>query len=346
MSTILLIEDNLEMRENTAEILELAGYDVLTAEDGKIGVRHAQTHHPNLIICDIMMPELDGYGVLYMLNKQEATASIPFIFLTAKAEMSDLRRGMNLGADDYLTKPYDETELLEAVEMRLKKQQQEHEQEEATQLRLEAPQSIGDMVGDRKKRSFAKKETIYRESDYANYLYYIEEGLVKLMKSDDYGKELVTDLYGPGSCFGHNGLLQSEAYPETAIALSDVTLVAIPRQDFLQELQDNPSIANHVIRTLASSVREREERMLQMAYAPVREKVANTLLLLEKRLTKATGTSPEIAISREDLAGIAGTATESLIRMLSEFKEDGYIQVESRKIKIIDQTGLRNLASQ
>lgn len=121
MKKILLIEDNAEVRENTAEILELANYTVFTAPNGKIGVELARKQQPDLIICDIMMPELDGYGVLHLLGKNPSTAGIPFIFLTAKSEKDDFRKGMNLGADDYLTKPYDDLTLLDAIEMRLKK---------------------------------------------------------------------------------------------------------------------------------------------------------------------------------------------------------------------------------
>src|ERR1041385_1736007 len=121
MKTILIIEDNRDVRENTAEILELAGYRVLQAENGKLGVEVAQSMKPDLIICDIMMPVLDGYGVIHLLSKNQETASIPFIFLTAKAERSDFRKGMEMGADDYVTKPFDDIELLNAVESRLKK---------------------------------------------------------------------------------------------------------------------------------------------------------------------------------------------------------------------------------
>ena len=121
MKKILLIEDNTEIRENTGEILSLANYEVITAPNGKIGVTLAQEQNPDLIICDIMMPELDGYGVLHILSKKTETAQIPFIFLTAKTERSDVRKGMELGADDYLTKPFDDTELLNAVETRLHK---------------------------------------------------------------------------------------------------------------------------------------------------------------------------------------------------------------------------------
>ena len=110
MKNILLIEDNLEIRENTAEILELANYKVTTAENGKIGVQSALQQKPDLIVCDVMMPELDGYGVLHLVNKNPDLIGIPFIFLTAKAERTDFRKGMEMGADDYITKPFDDLE--------------------------------------------------------------------------------------------------------------------------------------------------------------------------------------------------------------------------------------------
>src|SRR5919107_6087100 len=121
MKTILVIDDNNDLRENTAEILELAGYKTYTAANGKIGVDLAVKEKPALIVCDIMMPELDGYGVLHLLRKHTETQTIPFIFLTAKTERSDFRKGMEMGADDYVTKPFDDSELLSAVEARLKR---------------------------------------------------------------------------------------------------------------------------------------------------------------------------------------------------------------------------------
>ena len=121
MTHLLLIEDNKEIRENTAEILELAGYNVRSAENGKLGVEQALKERPDLIICDIMMPVLDGYGVLHLLNKNPELTGIPFIFLTAKSERGDFRKGMEMGADDYITKPFSDIELLSAIESRLKK---------------------------------------------------------------------------------------------------------------------------------------------------------------------------------------------------------------------------------
>src|SRR3954452_19104321 len=106
-NTILVIDDNNDIRENTAEILDLAGYKAFTAENGKIGVEIAIREKPSVIVCDIMMPELDGYGVLHLLRKNPETRHIQFIFLTAKAEKSDFRKGMEMGADDYITKPFE-----------------------------------------------------------------------------------------------------------------------------------------------------------------------------------------------------------------------------------------------
>jgi len=121
MKRILLIEDDTILRENTAELLELSNFKVRTASNGKLGVIAAKAYLPHVILCDIMMPELDGYGVLDVLSKDEKTNCIPFIFLSAKTEHEDIRKGMELGADDYLTKPFKESELIGAIKSRLAK---------------------------------------------------------------------------------------------------------------------------------------------------------------------------------------------------------------------------------
>ncbi|MGQ0739090.1 MAG: response regulator transcription factor, partial [Bacteroidota bacterium] len=121
MISVLVIDDNPDIRDNTAEILQLAGYRTFTAENGKKGVEVALQEKPDVIVCDIMMPELDGYGVLHLLKKNSDTEHIPFVFLTAKTERSDFRKGMEMGADDYITKPFEDIELLNAIEVRLKK---------------------------------------------------------------------------------------------------------------------------------------------------------------------------------------------------------------------------------
>src|SRR6187431_2678695 len=189
MKKILLIEDNLEVRENTEEILTLANYEVLTAANGKIGVELAQQEKPDLILCDVMMPELDGYGVLHILNSDPETAHIPFIFLTAKADKNDLRMGMNLGADDYITKPFEGHDLLKVVEIRLKKNES---------LKANVKNDLYDvntffnkarelkefqkLSENRPTRIFKKKEFVFMEGQSPSDLYFIISGEVKTYK--------------------------------------------------------------------------------------------------------------------------------------------------------------------
>ncbi|MCD8486081.1 MAG: EAL domain-containing protein [Desertifilum sp.] len=123
MKLILVIEDEQAIRSNMLKLLTLSGFQAIGAENGRMGVQMAQVYLPDLVLCDIMMPDLDGYEVLNTLRQQPETAMIPFIFLSAKAERSDLRYGMNLGADDYVTKPFTSRELLEAIKARLAKQE-------------------------------------------------------------------------------------------------------------------------------------------------------------------------------------------------------------------------------
>jgi DNA-binding NarL/FixJ family response regulator len=122
MQSILLIEDHAPMRRTLATALEMEGFEVLTAENGRIGIALAHSELPDLIICDVMMPEVDGYSVLQQLRAHRPTATTPFIFLTAKGEKPDIRAGMNMGADDYLTKPAVKSELLAAIRARFERE--------------------------------------------------------------------------------------------------------------------------------------------------------------------------------------------------------------------------------
>ena len=129
MKRILVIEDEPEMRRNISALLRYHEYQPIEAENGRTGVELARREKPDLILCDVMMPELDGYGVLQALQQDAGLALIPFIFLTAKGDKDALRSGMNLGADDYLTKPVANADLVQAIEARLRRSQQHSKRE-------------------------------------------------------------------------------------------------------------------------------------------------------------------------------------------------------------------------
>ncbi|GAB3543888.1 response regulator [Spirosoma fluminis] len=350
MKTILLIEDNADIRENTAEILELAGYRVLTAENGKLGVEQALADRPDLIICDIMMPVLDGYGVLHIVNKNPELSGIPFIFLTAKSERVDFRRGMELGADDYLTKPFDDTELLSAIEGRLNRFEKvapavrsdyNLDREGLTQFLNDARTTGGleSLSADRKVHRVAKKQFIYTEGDEPTRLYFLKSGRIKAMRTNADGKELVTGIYGAGEFFGYLPLLEETNYTDSAVTLDDSELIYIPRADFQQLLTARPEVSRQFIQLLAGRVSEREQQLLGMAYGSLRRRVADALLRLHTM--QSDGEAAPIQLSRDDLAAVVGTATESLIRTLSEFKQDGLIEVSTAGIRIVQPDKLR-----
>ena len=350
MKTILLIEDNVDVRENTAEILELANYKVLQAENGKLGVEIAQKMKPDLIICDIMMPVLDGYGVIHLLNKSNETASIPFIFLTAKSERLDYRKGMEMGADDYISKPFDDIELLNAVESRLRKKEI---------LKTEFSKNIDGLydfldeikkVDDLKKISvdkriklYKKKEIIFSEGNIPNYLYFVAKGKVKTYKAHQYGKEFITNLYTAGEFFGYTVLLEQLPYSETAEALDDAEVCLIPKEDFYLLMNSNVSVMKVFVKMLTDNILEKEKQLVNLAYSSVRKRVADALILLQNRFENNKNENFTISISRDDLANIVGTATESLIRTLSDFKEENMIAIKGSNITIVDFQKLKQL---
>ena len=350
MSSILLIEDNLDVRENTAEILELAGYHVTTAVDGKDGIQKAQLHKPDLIICDIMMPVLDGYGVLHLLSKNPETSSIPFIFLTAKVERSDLRKGMEMGADDYITKPFEKLELLSAVESRLKKYQLLKNDYERSLNGLnrfiddiEGRTTLERFLKDRKLNCFKKKQFIYMEGNYPNGVYFLNKGKIKVYKIHNHGKEFVVSMLNEGDFFGFTTLIEGDVYTETAQALEDCEVTCIPKEEFNNLIYNNKEVARKFIQILSHNLVEQNEKLLELAYSSVRKRVSVSLLLLMDRYYKGTADVVAFSISREDLANIVGTATESLIRTLSDFKEEKLIDIKEGKIFILNEKQLRSL---
>lgn len=347
--TILIIDDNEDIRENTAEILSLGGYKTMTAENGKRGVEIALLEKPDLIVCDIMMPELDGYGVLHLLRKNPETENIPLIFLTAKAERSDLRKGMEMGADDYVTKPFEEIELMNAIESRLKKY-------EVLQKKYDpSGKGLSELANDLRENGllqfdpenynseiYSKKQVIYAESKRPRFLYYVVKGKVKGFKTHEDGKEYITDLYSDGDFIGYPALIEEKNYDDSAVALEDTEIVQVPREDFQQMIEGNITVASKFIKIITQNVKEKEERLLSLAYSSLRKRVAKALVDIHGKFNSA-GENKPIEISREDIAHYVGTATESLIRTLSDFKSEKLIEIKEGKISISNIEKLNHL---
>lgn len=347
---ILLIEDNTDVRENTAEILTLAKYNVITAKNGKEGVELAQKEKPDLIICDIMMPVLDGHGALHMLSKNEETASIPFIFLTAKAERSDFRKGMEMGADDYLTKPFDDVELMNAIESRLRKNEILKKEfsksiEGINEFMNEAKgiDSLKKLSEARDVRIYKKKDEIYKEGNYPKGVYFVNKGKVKTYQTNEFGKELITELHKEGEFFGYLSLLQDEKYSGSASALEDSEVYMIPKEDFFALIYKNAEVSRRFIEILSNNLRENEKQLVKLAYNSVRKRVAEALVKLSDKYKKEGEQVFSMNVSREDLANLVGTATETVIRTLSDFKEEKYIEVSGGKITILNYDRLSNM---
>jgi CRP/FNR family transcriptional regulator, polysaccharide utilization system transcription regulator len=350
MKKVLLIEDDEIMRENTAEMLHLASYEVFTADNGKEGVAKAIKEKPDIIICDIAMPGMDGYEVLYLLEKNPATLNIPFIFLTARTEKSDLRKGMAMGADDYLFKPFEEMDLLNSIETRLNKSERinqpfSRDYQGLTEFLKSAKgeEALKHLSEDRKIRKLRKKEIIFMEGDEADYVVFINKGKIKTYNTDREGRELIITFYGAGDFIGYLDLLESKLYRESAEALEESEIISIPKEDFFSLLYSNRDVALRFIQLLSNNMAELKERLHNLAYSSVRRRVADSLLTIGKKYSSASQTK-SINISRENLANHVGVTPETLSRTLHDFIDEELIELNNdRNILILNEAKLEKM---
>ncbi|HMQ06828.1 MAG TPA: response regulator [Saprospiraceae bacterium] len=342
---ILIIEDNQEVKENLIELLTLSSYEVIGADNGKEGLQLAISEKPDLILCDVMMPELDGYGVIKVLNTNPTTSDIPVIFLTAKSEKSDLRKGMGMGAADYITKPFDDLELLDAIEIRLSKSEKIRlafdRTDDGFQKFINEAKALEEFTKLSEKseyRKYRKKDIIYEAGQYPKWIYFVTQGKIKQSYTNEFGKELITNIYSDGDFFGYISLLKNEKYSHSTITLEDSTLRLIAAEDFNLLLYNNRNFSSQFIKILANKYDDSEKQLLELAYSSVRKKVANALLLLCQKEK-----SNSFSILREDLAGIAGTAKETVIRTVSDFKAEGILDIVDNQIMIVDKKALERM---
>lgn len=347
MKKILVIEDNELVRENVVELLELDGFVCREAADGREGIRLALEETPDLILCDVMMPELDGYAVLKIIRRNEKLKFIPFLFLTAKVELADVRKGMGLGADDYILKPYDDADLLDAIHVRLERfhamhQLQIEEKQQQFVHREEAQKMIFDFFESAETRTYRPKDEVIARASYPRYVFFVKSGLLKSSNFNVHGKELIDHFYTPGSMFGYTDFMIRSKAMCSIMAVETTELAFQPVQDFQAFLYKNKdSLILFAERELLKK-RKNTAKLIDLAYASLREKVAQAILSFTELYTPTIDT---IHISRSDLAAYSGLAKETVIRTLSEFKQDGILSVKNNSITVNDRNALIALLS-
>jgi CRP-like cAMP-binding protein len=260
---------------------------------------------------------------------------------------------MEMGADDYITKPFDDIELLNAIEIRLKKNdtlQAKYSGDEKG-----ASQMIGELNNSgvlrldpatAETQELAKKMVLYQEGKRPKYLYLLKSGKIKAYRINEDGKEYITNLYVSGDYIGYLPLLENKSYEDSAAVLEDAEIVLFPKEEFVEALYRDLTVAGKFIRLIALNVKEKEERLLSLAYGSLRKRVAKGLLDIHEKFAADAKTGSNrvpLSVSREDIAQYIGTATESLIRTLSDFKAEKLIDIQDGKVHITDVQKLQNL---
>lgn len=346
MKKILVIEDDRIVRENITELLEFSGYNAVSASDGKEGIQKAMTFQPDLIVCDIKMPKLDGYSVLHILRKNEKTQATPVIFLTAKTDRTDRRKGMEMGADDYITKPFESTELLSAVETRLKRREsidsQPREEKSGTEsLFKDASERIPlkNLIENLEPVRFKAQKTIFSEGDNPHFLFYVKRGSIKTSRVNSEGKEFISNIYFPDDFFGYQPIIEDRTYDETAETLEDCEVYRIPKKSFLDLVYSNKYMAVRLIKRMSTTLSEKEKEIAHLAYDSVRKRLADKLLELIPE-----GSSESLEISRTNMASLLGTTSETIVRTLTELKEENIIKTDGQAIVLLDRKKLEKMA--
>lgn len=345
MKKIIVIEDNTDVRENLTEILQLAGYKTISAANGKEGLIKINETKPDLILCDVMMPELDGFGVLKILSGTPHLATIPFIFLTAKAEKFDFRKGMSLGASDYITKPFDDTDLLQSIETRLKIHEYIPSHEKSQLKTLESINSnyfndkLKVMSESCESKKYKKREVVFEEGTIVRNIFFVEKGSVRIFRTNEFGKELTTRIVKKDESMGFIDGLNLRPYSKSAQCLEETILKLIPVKTYLEVFSEDKDFSLSLLKHLAVYSNILEVGLLHQAYSSVRKKVANALITCFEK----GDANPVITMQRDELASLAGTAKETLIRTLSDFKTEGLIEIEDAEIHIKSINGLINM---
>lgn len=339
------MDDNCDMRKSCSEILELSGYQVLNADNGKTGIEIAVKQQPDVILCYIEMTGMDGFEVLQILKRKKETFDIPFVFITARTERRDFRKAMEMGADDYLIKPFDSIELLHAVEIRIKKRHRQFQYHHSIAQNLKklpigiVTKEISKLIEGHKIKHIKKKQILYSEGDIPKGIYLVVEGVLKTIKLAQDGRQLTTSLHYPDELIGLDAIFIDEPLKETAEAVENSVVHLLPKAATLILLNKYPEIGIQFIKILSDNIREKEEQLIELAYYSVRTRLAQVMLRLSKKMQNTN----QLHLSRAELATLAGVSIETVSRTLSAFKEEGLIEKDERIVNLINVFKLNNV---
>ncbi|WP_454879747.1 response regulator [Sphingobacterium detergens] len=334
MNNILIIENDLDLLGKYSDVLKNSGYEVTAAFNSEIGINLALSTLPSLILCNTVLSNIDGFGVLSILSKNPSTTKIPFVFLNALSTPDIVKKGIACGADDFVTKPFQGDQLVRSVEGRINKNN--NHPHNGTGL-----EKLFDLISQCKIRHIKKKQTLYYESDHSQWLYLLIEGCIKTLKLTDDGRQMITGLYKANSFIGLDTLLLDDPWLESAEATKDSSLYLISKSAIIDLLNEHVGLNQHFIKILSANLREKKDQLVELAYESVRKRLTQVLV----RLNKNAVPIDQIDICRDELAGLAGIATETVSRILTDFRERGLIERNGSQIHIMDLGGLIKMKS-
>ncbi|WP_214225541.1 cyclic nucleotide-binding domain-containing protein [Pedobacter sp. B4-66] len=343
MKNILIIESNLKLIEEYSDTLKNAGYQITTALDGDTGINEAINTAPQLILCNTNLFRIDGFGVLAVLSKNPITAQIPFIFISLNSKLTSLRKGMEMGADDFITRPFQNNQLVRAVDARINKLKTRNPNPKTFDSNkfenLEGLQKLYEVVFQSNNKRLKKKQTLYFDGDHSQGIYFLDEGCIKTIKLNNDGRELITGLYKSKSFIGLDSLLLNSPLTESAEAVENSSVYFISKKTVLDLLDEYTELNQHIIKILSINLKQKDDQLMELAYESVRKRLSKVLI----RLNNDASPIDHINISRDELAGLTGIATETVSRILSDFKDQGFIEKNGSQIHIIDLDSLKKI---
>ncbi len=352
MEKILIIEDNFEIRENFAEILGLEGYEVITASNGKTGAEKAFAEKPDLIFCDIMMPELDGYGVLYLLAKNKETMNIPFIYLTSRSEKDDIQKGFGLGATGYIIKPFSGPEVLAAVQNALTKKsisasfknniyERIVELIEYVNSNFNASITLENIA----EKKLLKGEMLFSEKETPQAAYFITHGKMQSYLVNNSGNKFITNTHETDEFLGFNAILENTKHKDNAEAEEDTDLLVIPQETFLQLIHSVQDISIQFIKLLSGNNYNKEKKIISLVNFSLKKRLIESIIEDQIEMKDRDNENSGMNLTKKKEYHQLNYSSENVFSILNDLQKERMIEIKNGKIIILEERQLRRLSN-